>query len=190
MQIGPNLQLTNQTALWRSFAVTWVSGAQTSADIRIVNLETAAGGNDFVIDDISLGIPGVPNWTVYLDQNGNNKLDAGERSTITDADGSYSFTGLAPGTYRVNEVQRVGWVQVAPVTRTHVITVSAGGTVTGVDFGNRQVCAHDQPRAGVPEHRPDHGDRRSVLSLRPARHRSGRGSDAIRTGQRPAGHDG
>jgi hypothetical protein len=37
------------------FYGSWNSGAATSATIRIIDLETAAGGNDFGLDDISFG---------------------------------------------------------------------------------------------------------------------------------------
>ncbi len=37
------------------FYGTWNSGAATSATLRIIDLETAAGGNDFGLDDISFG---------------------------------------------------------------------------------------------------------------------------------------
>ncbi|MEW6498431.1 MAG: SdrD B-like domain-containing protein, partial [Cyanobacteriota bacterium] len=55
------------------------------------------------------GEPGLSGWTIYLDQNNNAKLDAGEKSTTTDSDGKYSFTDLAPGTYTVAQVWQSGW---------------------------------------------------------------------------------
>ncbi len=38
---------------WQQFYATWNSGSNSTANICIVNQNTAAGGNDFVIDDIS-----------------------------------------------------------------------------------------------------------------------------------------
>ena len=58
--------------------------------------------------------PGLAGWVVYLDENGNGRRDAGERSTTTDANGQYSFTNLGAGTYLVAEVRQSGWVQTAP----------------------------------------------------------------------------
>ncbi len=58
--------------------------------------------------------PGLPNWTIYLDQNQNGRRDAGERFTITDANGDYAFTGLPAGTYYVAEESRSGWTQTYP----------------------------------------------------------------------------
>ncbi len=40
---------------WKKFHGVWPSGSATSADIYIVNLQNAAGGNDFGLDDISFG---------------------------------------------------------------------------------------------------------------------------------------
>ncbi len=42
--------------------------------------------------------------TVFLDTNGNGLLDPGEPTTITDANGDYSFTNLPPGTANVAAV--------------------------------------------------------------------------------------
>ncbi|KQP20290.1 LamG-like jellyroll fold domain-containing protein [Pseudorhodoferax sp. Leaf265] len=64
---------------------------------------------------------GVAGWTIFLDDNGNDALDTGERFTQTDADGHYVFTGLLPGSFRVVELARTGWIQTAPGT------VEAGG---------------------------------------------------------------
>src|SRR3954463_2982514 len=44
-----------------------------------------------------VGDPATAGVTVYLDQNQNAQLDAGEASTVTDAAGTYSFAGLAAG---------------------------------------------------------------------------------------------
>lgn len=52
---------------------------------------------------------GLSNWVVFLDANRNGLLDAGERSTIADKDGNYSFTGLAAGSYAVAQVLQSGW---------------------------------------------------------------------------------
>ena len=40
---------------WTRFYGSWNSGSNTTATVSIVDLETAAGGNDFALDDISFG---------------------------------------------------------------------------------------------------------------------------------------
>lgn len=59
---------------------------------------------------------GIANWTLYLDLNTNNQLDAGEPTAVTNAQGDYTFKQLTPGTYTVAEVNQTGW------TRTNVKT--------------------------------------------------------------------
>ncbi len=81
---------------------------------------------------------GIPDQTVYLDQNQNGGLDPGEISTTTDAGGNYSFPNLPPGTYTVAVIPQPGWVQTAPATGTYRVTVSAGQVVADVDFGEQQ----------------------------------------------------
>ena len=60
--------------------------------------------------------PGIAGRIVYLDQNQNGVLDPGEQWTTTPADGSYSFTNLAPGLYHVAEQVPNSWKQTFPAT--------------------------------------------------------------------------
>ena len=52
--IGPIINAPSTPCSWIPFNATWNSGSTTSAEICILNLNTAAGGNDFAIDDISM----------------------------------------------------------------------------------------------------------------------------------------
>ncbi|MFZ6053314.1 PKD domain-containing protein [Halocola ammonii] len=52
-QVGSNLNLPFSTCNWQNFFVIWNSGASTTADIAIENLNTLQAGNDFALDDIS-----------------------------------------------------------------------------------------------------------------------------------------
>ncbi|MGL5058868.1 MAG: MSCRAMM family protein, partial [Microcoleus sp.] len=52
-------------------------------------------------DGFESPIPGV---TIFLDNNGNNALDAGEPTSVSDQFGRWSFGNLTPGIYRVREV--------------------------------------------------------------------------------------
>src|SRR4051794_14504991 len=82
------------------------------------------------------GEPGLPNVRIYLDANHNGILDAGERSTLTNAAGQYAFAGLPAGGYQVREVKPAGWRQTAPATGFYNVLLPIGGAITGRDFGN------------------------------------------------------
>jgi len=53
VQIGSVFGLPQPTCQWAQFYTTWYSGNNTTANICILNQQTAPGGNDFAIDDIS-----------------------------------------------------------------------------------------------------------------------------------------
>lgn len=91
--------------------------------------------------------------TVYSDPNANNRRETGElgiagvslalyelqngsyvatgKTTLTDADGNYEFTGLLPGTYRVVETQPAGYLSVGSTPGT--VNGATRGFITSVD---------------------------------------------------------
>ena len=80
-------------------------GGEVSAVIGNAPLPGSISGTKTAdTDNNDTGDTPVSGWTIYLyeDDNGNGQIDAGDdliTSTTTAADGSYSFTDLAPGTY-------------------------------------------------------------------------------------------
>jgi hypothetical protein len=94
--------------------------------------------------------PGLAGWTIYLDLNNNGVLNAGEPTRITSASGAYQFTGLAAGPYVVREVLQTGWAQTFPTSGFHMVTLTAGGSVEGRDFGNFQLPPPPPPPPGPP----------------------------------------
>jgi hypothetical protein len=50
----------------------------------------------------------LPNITVYIDKNNNGRRDTGEAATHTASNGTYRFSGLAAGTYRVRTLVPAG----------------------------------------------------------------------------------
>ena len=80
------------------------------------------------------GDPGLSGWEVDLFNSSGDFVASQE----TDSNGDFSFGGLDPGTYTVEEVVQAGWTQTAPPTVTFTVTVTAGSTVTGLQFGNFQ----------------------------------------------------
>ncbi|MDB5326163.1 MAG: Calx-beta protein [Phycisphaerales bacterium] len=87
--------------------------------------------NDGYRDSNETGIAGV---SVYIDKNSNNVLDAGENTVITDANGRYTFTNLATGTYRVAEKVPATYVAIKPSTGYRTISVTAGQFKASQDF--------------------------------------------------------
>jgi V8-like Glu-specific endopeptidase len=67
---------------------------------------------------------GLANWTVYLDTNNNGALDPGETSTVSQSDGSYTFSHLALGTYHVRQVLQPNWTQSQPSPTTSQVVVA------------------------------------------------------------------
>jgi subtilisin-like proprotein convertase family protein len=59
--------------------------------------------------------PRLAGWAIFLDANDNDRLDPGEVSTITNSDGSYLFSNLAPGNYLIGVVAKSGWKQTFPI---------------------------------------------------------------------------
>jgi protocatechuate 3,4-dioxygenase beta subunit/sugar lactone lactonase YvrE len=95
------------------------SGSVTNLDFGNRSVVSTLSGTKFndrngdgvrQFDETGLG--GV---TVYLDLNGDQQLSPNEPSTVTAADGSYSFTNLLPGRYVVREVVPEGYIQ-SPLT--------------------------------------------------------------------------
>ncbi len=55
VQVGSDFTASTTPGLWQEFTTPWNSGVNTTAVLNIVDRNTAASGNDFALDDISLG---------------------------------------------------------------------------------------------------------------------------------------
>lgn len=84
------------------------------------------------------GEVGLSSWKVFIDKDNDGVLDAGETSVLTDSAGNYKFTSLAAGAYRVRVVQQAGWTRKAPSTGVYNVTLAAGGSSTGKNFGEKK----------------------------------------------------
>ncbi len=109
--------------------------------ITSIYLETGIMGtvyNDVNINGVQdASEPVEAGATVYIDANNNGVLDPGEASTVSDANGQYAFTGLAPGNYVVREqvVPNHGVQVTAPAGDAATVSVSPGVISAGPDFG-------------------------------------------------------
>ena len=80
--------------------------------------------------------PGLSGWTVFVDLNLNNALDASDLSTTTDAAGAYNFLSLNAGDYEVIEVLPPGW-DVSPTKDVkQTVAVTGGNETVAADFAN------------------------------------------------------
>ncbi len=59
-------------------------------------------------------------------------------TTTTNISGTYTFTGIGPGSYTLSEVLQGGFVPTAPAGGTQTLVISNGVNVTGVNFGDFQ----------------------------------------------------
>ena len=91
--------------------------------------------NDLTGDgNLDPGDPGLQGWEVDVFDSSDNFV----ASEFTDANGDFDIEGLEPGHIHRDEVVQAGWTQTAPPPGTFTVTVSAGSTVTGLNFGNFQ----------------------------------------------------
>ena len=117
-------------------------------------------------DDNEVGIGGV---TIYADLNFNGRLDFGEPSTVTMAEdpltdfdeGGLYWLETQAGLQSIREIVPDGFEQTFPLSDAlvpweagaHFVHVDEGGTLEGVDFGNRRIVL-----TGVPEDASVDGD--------------------------------
>ncbi|MEX2176183.1 MAG: M36 family metallopeptidase, partial [Pirellulaceae bacterium] len=78
-------------------------------------------------------------WTIYVDANNNSRLDQGERSSISGANGKYSLTLNTIGTFTIREIVQQDWRVTKPTSGSYTISTSAGRTQTGKHFLNQEI---------------------------------------------------
>jgi len=75
-----------------------------------------------------------------MDANKNGMLDSGERTALTDANGNYTFSNLAPGAYTIREVTSTAARQTVPANNAaRIENIAVGQNLTGADFGVQQL---------------------------------------------------
>lgn len=84
---------------WIQFFQTWNSGSATTADICIVNQNTATGGNDFAVDDINFSTLCYSTASVQVDVNPTPQADAGPDAGIC-VGSDYEMQGSGGTTYQ------------------------------------------------------------------------------------------
>jgi uncharacterized repeat protein (TIGR01451 family) len=99
--------------------------------------------------------PPLPGWDIQLKDETDNLLKTVTTSSEAGKEGTYEFVDLQPGTYRVYEVQKDGWVRTAPAGGYHTITLTNMPS-EGNLFGNNYLAIsglkfHDKNANGQKE---------------------------------------
>ncbi len=96
--------------------------------------------------------PGLSGWTIYADLDGDGERDLGEPSVKTDSVGKYSLTLNVTGPLTIREAVKPGWLQTFPgePALAQVLTITGGGTIKDVDFGNSDNDGFDHGDAPSP----------------------------------------
>ncbi|MGC4032032.1 MAG: SdrD B-like domain-containing protein [Tepidisphaeraceae bacterium] len=138
-------RLSNGTAGKNYLAVTLSGASKVNVNLGSAAIVTGTAtitgfvfndtDKDGIFDD-SESASGVR--TVFIDANGNKKLDAGEKSVQSNSEGRYTFTGLTAGTYKVTRVFPSGYKLSNNNDGFVNVTVAAGQTKT-VNLGSRTV---------------------------------------------------
>lgn len=130
LNLGTTFSAPNPTCTWTEFTTTWNSGANSTANICIVNQTTSPSGNDFAIDDIYFGTNCKQTDTIIV--HANPTANAGADITICSGDvttiGSTAITGT---TYSWTPTLNLSLSTVSNPTASP--TVSTEYTVTIVD---------------------------------------------------------
>ncbi len=113
------------------------SGNQTGILLGSVFQDLDADG---VRDSGELGAPG---FTVYIDANGNNAIDAGDTQTTTNQFGAYAFTNVAPGAKVIRVNAPSPFQTTKPTLGRYNVTLTGGGTLAGLEFGLKDTAILD-----------------------------------------------
>src|SRR5690606_6954791 len=120
------------------FLIVTSGDAITNAHFGLVLPGTITGTvfNDLDADGTQgVGAGGLGGRTVFLDTNGNNVLDPDELSVVTNLAGTYTFSNLPPGNYRVKLVLQPGDTVTVPVGNLYNLALTSNATLTDNDFG-------------------------------------------------------
>ncbi len=77
-------------------------------------------------------------WQVFLDENGDSMYQADETQVLTAADGRFAFNDLEPDDYTIVAELRDGFLQTAPLTMRHNVSIVADEIINNLDFGFQQ----------------------------------------------------
>jgi large repetitive protein len=140
-----SVPLTNWTLTGQTVRTVSVGTDQTASNVNFGQFLANQSVTGFKWADINgngirdAGEPGLAGFTIYVDLDGDNRIDIGEPAGKSNIDGSYNLSPPTSGTYAIREVSTPGYVQTYPsplVDGEHLVTFSAN-PVRGIDFGNQ-----------------------------------------------------
>jgi hypothetical protein len=156
-----NTACTTGTATLGSASTTLGLAPDPICDSAVVDVfqpgELSGGTGSKFLDADGDGAHGVgegplSGFVFYVDYNGSGVLDAGEPAGASAADGTWTITGIKPGTYSVREAADPNFTCTAPAGGCKYDVTFAGGQTAGVgEFGNApagQTAAPEQTPGG------------------------------------------
>ena len=81
---------------------------------------------------------GISGFRVFLDEDFDGVLDPDEPNKPVSATGTYTFSNVVAGVYRVREVFRDGWRQSSPASGYHEVAIGYGQVAKSLSFANTQ----------------------------------------------------
>jgi hypothetical protein len=150
-----NTACTTGTATLGSATTTLGLAPDTICDSTVVDVfqpgELARGAGSKFLDANGDGNHGVgegplSGFVFYADYNGNSVLDAGEPAAASAADGTWTISGIKPGSYSVREAGDPNFTCTAPAgTCKYDVAFTAGQTANVGEFGNQPVAQQTAP---------------------------------------------
>ncbi|MGH7140346.1 MAG: SdrD B-like domain-containing protein, partial [Pirellulales bacterium] len=127
---GTTISTTNLSATVTSGGAAQIVNIGEVAPSIVGTVFTDANNNG----KFDTGDVGIAGRTVFINEDNSGTADGTNPQTTTDSVGNFFFSGLAAGSYTVQEVLPAGGTLTTP---TQTITVTAGQTTSGVVFGER-----------------------------------------------------
>lgn len=136
--------------------VVTVGNNQTVSGKDFINEKVTPVANGFKWNDLNgngirdTGEPGIEGVYIYIDLDGDERIDIGEPTAKTDINGNYKLNFPGPGTYTVREVIAPGFTQTLPgalASFAYVVTLTGNPTtdaaaLSALHFGNQIALDH------------------------------------------------
>ena len=136
--LGSPFNLSSSTCIWSHFFATWNSGSNTTANICIVNQNTALGGNDFALDDISFSTLCFSTDSVLVTVNQLPTINAGSDVTICNGNNT-QLNASGGNAYQWSPSEGLSTTDISnplanpAITTTYIVTVTDVNNCSATD---------------------------------------------------------